>query len=279
MQVARSLTWQLYTTGISADMKLRYLVVCSILLLAAAPVTVKTAGEKVHWNCTPAFLPEVRLADAKDANQGEAISYLYIGAKDLHQDYVAQAKFISPIDVKSDWYDSGLRLGPLRENNGFAQLEVSHWRRFDYKGHIAVSWQLPNTSDVQYRDTGLMARDGASVVLGISVKGDTLHMRVNGVDICSTRAGQFVSAKDAKYFQVRTETAALGHNSGARVAAVALKRDSDTKLNPFQTNCVLHRFGIYWEPLSGSAFTARGSFYPTEDSFFTGLQPASRCKT
>jgi hypothetical protein len=261
-------------------MRLQYLVCYSALLLAAAPLTeAKAAGTKVHWNCTTAFLPDVRFSNVKSVSQGEAISYLYIGAKGLYQDYAARATFVSPIDVKSDWYDSGLRLGPLRESHGFAQVEVSHWRRFDYKGHIAIAWALPNTSDIQYRDTGLLVRDGASVDIGIAVKAGILHMLVDGKDICSTSASQFVSPKETKYFQVRTETAAVGHNSGARVTSLALKRDSSANLEAFQTNCILHGYGIYWEPLSSGSFVARGSFYATEDSFFTGLESESQCKT
>ena len=84
-------------------MKLRYVVLPSILLLAE-PLSgqAKPSGARVHWNCAATLLPEVRFADAKEANQGEAISYLYIGAKDLHQDYAAQATFVSPIDVKRE---------------------------------------------------------------------------------------------------------------------------------------------------------------------------------
>ncbi len=206
------------------------------------------------------------------------MSYLYLGDADMHSDYAAQARVVAPTDGMAAWYDTGLRLGPLNENNGFVQIEVSHYPRFKYRGHIAIVWSVPHGKIVQYRDTGLMVRDRTSVTLGIGVSGGRVHLLMNGHEVCSTGAGQFVNSGERKYFQVRTETAAEGRNTASRVSDIGIKRDSDVRVRRFSSDCILHMKGIYWSPMPAGSFAARGAFYPSEATFFTGLAPDTQCR-
>jgi hypothetical protein len=200
-----------------------------------------------------------------------------MGSRDLHSRYNASADFVAPLDGRSGWYDSTLRLGPLHENNGFVQIEISRWERFRYRQHAAVAWALPRSSVVEYRDTGFMLPDGVAHRLGITVRNGLLRLTVDGQVVCSTRASYFVRPSERKYFQVRTETSVVGSNSAAKVSNLRLKRDSDASSLPYQTDCILHRYGLFWEYLGAEGFAARGAFYPNESTFFTGIDPSKPC--
>lgn len=239
---------------------------------AAAPST------SVHWNCSTALLPDFKPQGAANPNVGEGVAYLYAGHRDLHTNYGAAATFVAPIEARHGWYDTGIRLGPLNENNGFVQVEISHWARFDYRGHVAIVWALPHTTTVQYRDTGLFVSDKSSSLLSIMVRDQIVHLAVNGRDVCSTAATPFVSSSEQKYFQIRTETGLEGDNTGARVSNLRLKRDGDTALKPFASHCLFHGWGVSWKPTATNTFKAVGAFYPGEARFFTGLMPDTACK-
>jgi hypothetical protein len=63
------------------------------------------------------------------------------------------------------------------------------------------------------------------------------------------------------------------------VAQLRLKRDSDHAPVAFESQCIMHRYGIFWQHTSPGTFVARGAFYPNESTFFTGVAPDSRCRT
>jgi len=230
------------------------------------------------WSCPVQMLPEYKAKESGSSDTGEGVTYLYMGDKELHSSYDASADFTVPLDGRHGWYDSALRLGPLKENNGFVQIEISRWERFRYKQHAAFAWALPHTSVVEYRDTGFMLADGVAHRLGISVRNGLLRLNVDGQVICSTYASYFVGPLERKYFQVRTETSVVGSNSAARVSNLRLKRDFDVSDLPYHTDCILHRYGVFWEYLGGEGFAARGAFYPSESTFFTGVNPSKPCR-
>jgi hypothetical protein len=232
----------------------------------------------VRWSCAVPLLGDYEGAgNAPDV--GEAVTYLYAGDKDMHEDYGADALFTMPLDGRHGWYDSTLRLGPYIEDNGFVQIEISRWERFNYKQHIAVSWSVPHGTVVQHKDTGLMLDDRVAHRLAIAVHGGRVDLRVDGREICSAPASSFVSPGSRKYFQVRSETSVVGRNSNARVSDVHLKRDSDRTPRPFASDCILHRHGIFWEYLDGGRFVARGAFYPNEATYFTGTDFSKPCRS
>jgi hypothetical protein len=189
----------------------------------------------------------------------------------------ADALFTSPLEGKRGWYDSGLRLGPYLENNAFVQIEISRWKRFSYRQHIAVAWSVAH-SIVEYRDTGMMLTDGPHR-LGIDVHHGVVRLLADGHVVCSTRSSSFVSPSQRTYFQVRAETNVLGSNGGARVAALRLKRDTDAAPRGFATDCILHRHGIAWALLGRGRFAMRGAYDPNEATFFTGLDPHTACRS
>lgn len=245
-------------------------------LSAGASAAVRS--ERVHWACTTPLLPAFVSKGKDEPDIGEGIAYIYMGDKNLHSDYLAEATFTSPLDGKHRWYDTGLKLGPLNENLGSVQIEVSRYQRFDYRAHVAIVWSLPHDANVEYRDTGLMIRDGATARLGIAVHGGLIHLQLNGKDVCTTGAAQFVSASERKYFQVRTETAAEGHNTSAVASNLRLKTDAELRTHPFRAHCKLQMRGVSWQRMGSGSFEARGAFYPNEASLFTGLEPGSTCK-
>lgn len=224
------------------------------------------------------MLPDYKAKESSSPNTGEGVTYLYMGGKDLHSSYSASADFITPLDGRRGWYDSGLRLGPLNENNGFVQIEISRWERFDYREHVAVAWALPHTSVVEYRDTDFMLTDGVPHRLGIAVRNGLLQLIVDGRVVCFTRASYFLGSLERRYFQVRTETSVLGSNSAARVSNLRLKRDADSTAIPYRSDCILHRHGMFWQYVGTADFAARGAFYPNESTFFTGIDPSKACR-
>jgi hypothetical protein len=237
-----------------------------------------SASATALWSCPVRMLPEYKAKESGSADAGEGVTYLYMGGKDLHSGYDASADFTAPLDGRRGWYDSALRLGPLKENNGFVQIEISRWERFHYEQHVAVAWALPHASVVEYRDTGFMLADGVAHRLGISVRNGLLRLTVDGRVVCSTRASYFVDSSERKYFQVRTETSVVGSNGAARVSNLRLKRDSDVIELPYRTDCILHRYGVFWEYRGAAGIVARGAFYPNESTFFTGIDPSKHCR-
>jgi hypothetical protein len=209
---------------------------------------------------------------------GEGVTYLYVGDKHLHWNYGADAEFTTALDGRRGWYDSGVRLGPRKENNGFVQIEISRWERFDYRAHVAIAWALPHARVVEYRDTGLMLPDGVPHGLGIYVRDRRVQLTVDGRVVCSTQASYFIAPSEPKYFQVRSETSVVGSNGAARVSNLRLKRDADPSARPYPTDCILHRHGIFWTYLGTAGFAARGAFYPEEATYFTGIDPSKRCR-
>lgn len=274
--------------------KLRYVAVaCGYAIYAAAAMTRATPADTlnvVHWTCSGLMLPDYR-AKAKDAGTGEAVTYLYVGYKHHHarsaiagekyfrSDYGADALFNAPLDGKHGWYDSGIRLGPLNENNGFVQIEISRWERFDYEGHIAIAWALPHSNSVEYRDLRLMTAGGTPHRLGIYVRDGFVYLLVDQHEICSTQASHFVSAAEPKYFQVRTETNVVGSNGNASAYDLRVKRDVDSSPRPYQSDCILHRYGIFWRDAGRGRYTASGAFDPAKATFFTGKNPTKPCRT
>jgi hypothetical protein len=223
------------------------------------------------------LLGDYKGASGSDPDVGEAVTYLYAGDKGMHQSYGADALFTMPLDGRHGWYDSTLRLGPYIEDNGFVQIEISRWARFNYKQHVAVSWSVPH-GIVQHKDTGLLLDDRVAHRLAIAVSGGRVDLRADGREICSAPASSFVTPASRKYFQVRSETSVVGRNGNARVSDVHLKRDTDATSRPFASDCVLHRHGIYWEYLGAGKFVARGAFYPNEATYFTGVDPSTPCR-
>ena len=251
-----------------------------VAISAITPVQGAAAGGTagVRWNCSVPLLPDYKTKTSKDPDVGEGVSYLYIGDKHLHSNYGADAEFTAPIDGRRGWYDSGLRLGPLNENYASVQIEISRWKRFNYQQHVALAWSVPH-GEVEYRDTGLLLADGVPHRLGIFVREGLVHLLVDSRDICSTRAAYFVGSSQPKYFQVRTETSVVGSNGHARVWDLRLKRDADAVARPYASDCILHRFGIFWGRVGAGSFVAHGAFYPNEALFFTGADPATSCRT
>ncbi len=229
------------------------------------------------WTCSVPLLPDYKpKANATDV--GEGVTYLYVGSRNLHTDYGADAVFRTPLDGRRGWYDSAIHFGPLDNEDVVAQIEISRWARFDYRPHIAIAWALPHSKTVEYKDTDLFVDDGRPHRLGIYVRDGSLRLLVDNRMICTARASLFVSPSERKYFQIRTETSVPGNNSRATVTQLRLKRDPDSTPMAFHSRCILHRNGIFWEETSTGAFDARGAFYPNESTFFTGLTPDSRCK-
>ena len=245
---------------------------------SGAPAAANARPAHAKWDCSTSLLPDYS-PKTKETDVGEGVTYLYVGDRSLHADYGADALFTTPLDGKRGWYMSGLRLGPLNENNGFVQIGISRWERFDYGQHVAVAWAFPHTNDVGYKDTGIMLSENTAHRLGIFVRQGRVDLRVDGRVICSSDVLAFVAAGEPKYFQIRTETGEIGRNSRASVTDIRLKRDADSSSRPYATDCVLHRYGIFWESTGARAFATRGAFYPNETTFFTGIDPAKppRC--
>jgi len=239
---------------------------------AATPGT----SAAVPWQCSVPLLANPKADSDNEPDLGEGVSYLYIGDSRLQSNYGADALFTVPLSAQRGWYDSGMRLGPLAEDNGFVQIEISRWKRFDYKQHAAVSWSVPHGTP-EHRDTGLMLDDATPHRLGISVAAGMVQLLVDSRVLCSTRSAYFVRAGAPKYFQVRTETGVEGANGDTRAADLRLQRDVDRTPQPYQTTCILHRHGIFWERRGGGAFAVRGAFYPDEATFFTGADASKPC--
>ncbi len=234
------------------------------------------------------MLPDYR-ATGKINDQGEAISYIYVGYKHARSNgrlverafrssYGAWASFLAPLDGRHGWYDSGVSVHSFNDRYAFAQIEVSRYERFDYRAHVAVVWELPNGSSEGYKDLGMMLSD-APHRLGAYVREQTLYLSVDGRPVCSTAAVNFVSPSEAKYFQVRTETSVVGSNGGATTWDLRVKRDDDLVPRAYQTDCILHHHGISWRYVGSGRFVASGAFDPSAPHIFAGLDPTKPCRT
>jgi hypothetical protein len=229
------------------------------------------------WTCSVPLLPDYK-PKTNTVDVGEGVTYLYVGDRHLRADYGSDAIFTTPLDGRRGWYDSGIHFGPFDNEDVVAQIEISRWARFDYRPHIAIAWALPHSKTVEYKDTSLFVDDGRPHRLGIYVRDGLLRLLVDGRTICSAPASLFVSPSERKYFQIRTETAALGRNSGATVSQIRLKRDRDNVAQAFHSDCIMHRNGIFWSRIGAGTFAARGAFYPNEATFFAGVEAGSRCR-
>ena len=230
------------------------------------------------WTCSVPLLPDYK-PKTNTVDVGEGVTYLYVGNRRLRSDYGADAVFTTPLDGRRGWYDSAIHFGPFDNEDVTAQIEISRWARFDYRPHIAIAWALPGSKTVEYKDTSLFVDDGRPHRLGIYVRDGSLRLLVDDRTVCSAPASRFVSPSERKYFQIRTETSVPGSNSSAVVMQLRLKRDSDSAAIAFVSHCIMHRHGIFWQERSPGTFAARGAFYPSESTFFTGVTPDSRCKT
>jgi hypothetical protein len=230
------------------------------------------------WTCSVPLLPDYK-PKTNVVDVGEGVTYLYAGARRLRNDYGADALFTTPLDGRRGWYDSAIHFGPFDNEDVSAQIEISRWQRFDYRPHVAIAWALPHSKTEEYKDTGIFVDDGRPHRLGIYVRNGSLRLLVDGRTICSAPAALFVSPSERKYFQIRTETSAPGTNTRATVTQLRLKRDTDKTPVAFNSHCIMHRNGIFWQPSSPGSFIARGAFYPNESTFFAGLNPDDRCKT
>ncbi|MGB6987143.1 MAG: hypothetical protein WBD74_14315 [Candidatus Aquilonibacter sp.] len=230
------------------------------------------------WTCSVPLLPDYK-AKTNAVDVGEGVTYLYVGDRHLRADYGSDAVFITPLDGRRGWYDSAIHFGPLDNEDVVAQIEISRWARFDYRPHIAIAWALPHSKTVEYKDTSLFVDDGRPHRLGVYVHDGLLRLLVDDRTICSAPASLFVSPSERKYFQVRTETSTPGTNTHAVVTQLRLKRDTDIAPIAFDSRCIMHRNGIFWQRRSPGTFVARGAFYPEESTLFTGVTPDSRCRT
>jgi len=230
------------------------------------------------WTCSVPLLPDYK-PKTNAVDIGEGVTYLYVGDRRLRADYGADAMFTTPLDGRRGWYDGAIHFAPLDDENVTAQIEISRWARFDYRPHIAIAWALPRSKSVEYRDTNLFVDDGRPHRLGIYVRNGLLRLLVDDRTICSAPAARFVSPSERTYFQIRTETSAPGHNSRAAVTQLRLKRDRDRGPVTYDSHCIMHRNGIFWQETRPGTFAARGAFYPNESTFFTGVTSDSRCKT
>ena len=246
----------------------------------STPVAARSQNQSsVNWLCNVPLLSPPAARENSLTPSGEGVSYLYVGSRDLKTNYAVQVRLKSPVDGSRGWYDSGIRLGPLNENGAFVQIEVSHWKRFRYAGHLGIAWAVADSHAINYRDTPLKVSSGSDVYLGIAVKSGVLKLSVNGRSICSATAAEFVAVNERKYFQIRTETTAIGRNTGAKVLEVLFKRDQDLTLNPYPTQCIFEGRGVRWGWVTGVAFDAQDAYQSAGRTLFTGVAPNSACKT
>jgi hypothetical protein len=229
------------------------------------------------WTCSVPLLPDYK-PSTNAVNVGEGVTYLYAGGRYLHTDYGADAVFTTPLDGRKGWYDSAIHFAPIDNEDVTAQIEISRWERFNYRPHIAIAWALPHSKTVEYKDTNLFVNDGRPHRLGIYIRGGSLRLLVDDRTICFAPAALFIKLSERTYFQIRTETSTPGTNTHAIVSQLRLKSDSDNAPVAYNSHCIMHRNGIFWQPMSPGMFDARGAFYPNETTFFTGATSASSCQ-
>lgn len=216
-------------------------------------------------------------ADAGAAQ--EAISYLYVGARGLESDYLATATFSLPrANIRHGWYANSIVLKPMADDRVFVSLMLVRNKRFDFNEHVAVAWATPHAADVSYKDTSLIFADpGEPHRLAIGMKRGVLSLYVDTRAICTTLGGRFVKANAVKWFQVRTETNALGYHGSGTVNSIALKRDIDASPKPFSVRCEWHGSGLSWLPLENGSFIVSGVFRRNEAAYVDGARPRTKC--
>ncbi len=230
------------------------------------------------WRCSVHLLPDFVDSTSNPNENKQGTSYLYVGARQMTNDYRAEATFTLPRTGQSrGFYGNSIRLGPLRENYAFVQVMLIRWKRFNFSQHIAIAWAYPE-GIVQLKDTDLAYPDRhSSHRLGIGVAGRLLSLYVDGSAICTASSDHFVRPNAAKYFQIRTETNQVGFAGSGTVRVVKLKRDSDVSPKLYESHCEFHGYGVSWVPLGGGAFRVAGAFYPNEATYFSGITPDSKC--
>ncbi len=230
------------------------------------------------WRCSVHLLHDFVDNTSNPNEDKQGTSYLYAGARQMTNDYRAEATFTLPRTGQSrGFYGNSVRLGPLRENYAFVQVMLIRWKRFNFGQHIAIAWAYPEGT-VQLKDTDLVYPDRRfSHRLGIGVSGHLLSLYVDGSAICTTSSDHFVRANAAKYFQIRTETNQVDFAGSGTVLALKLKRDSDASPKGYESHCEFHGYGVSWLPLGGGAFRVAGAFYPNEATYFSGIAPDTKC--
>jgi hypothetical protein len=231
------------------------------------------------WRCDGHLLPDFNMSSADSGGSQEGISYLYLGAHGLKNDYLAAATFTLPrTRLQRGWYANSIVLKPMADGRVFVSLMLVRNKRFQFAEHIAVAWAIPHAASVSYKDTNLIYPDpGGPRRLGIGVKDDLLSLYVDGKTICTTRSSRFVEADAIKYFQVRTETNAPGYDASGTVRSIALKRDDDPSPKPYLIRCEWHGSGMSWFPLGSGSFRTSGAFYPNETTYIDGAELGRKC--
>lgn len=231
------------------------------------------------WQCDGRLLPDVNISSQDAGGKQEAISYLYVGAPGLKDDYGATATFTLPRkNLRHGWYANSVVLKVMGDDRIFVSLMLIRNKRFDFAQHIAVAWATPGAADVSYRDTNLVYPDpGNSHRLGIGVKRNVLSLYVDGHTVCTTHTDRFVRPNAIKWFQVRTETNVPGQASSGTVRFIALKRDADSALTPFSIHCEWHGSGLSWTSEGAGSFRTSGAFRPNEKTYTDGAKPGAKC--
>jgi hypothetical protein len=256
------------------------------IIFLAAMLSVQQMGASADgassgspWRCDGHLLPDFNMSSADSGGSQEGISYLYVGAHGLKNDYLASATFTLPrTSLQRGWYANSIVLKTMGNDRIFASLMLVRNRRFHFTEHIAVAWAIPHATSVSYKDTNLLYPDPSGPRrLGIGVKDDLLSLYVDGQTICTTRSSRFVGVDAIKYFQVRTETNAPGNHANGTVHSIALKRDADTSLKPYFVRCEWHGSGVSWFPLGNGLFRTSGAFYANEATYIDGAEPGRKC--
>lgn len=231
------------------------------------------------WQCGGHLLPDFNMSPADAGGSQEGISYLYIGAHGLKNDYIAGATFALPrTKLQRGWYANSIVLKPMADDRVFVSLMLVRNKRFHFTEHIAIAWAIPHATSVSYKDTNLVYPDPSGPRrLAIGVRDDLLSLSVDGQAICTTRSSRFVQADAIKYFQVRAETNAPGYHSSGTVRSIALKRDHDPSPKPYFVHCEWHGSGVSWLPLGNGLFRTSGAFSTNEATYTDGAEPGSKC--
>jgi len=231
------------------------------------------------WRCDGHLLPDLNMSPEDAGGSQEAISYLYVGAHGLKNNYLAAATFTLPrTSLQRGWYANSIVLKTMGDDRIFTSLMLVRNKRFHFTEHIAVAWAMPHATSVSYKDTNLLYPDpGGPRRLGIGVKDDLLSLYVDGQTICTTRSSRFVGVDAIKYFQVRTETNAPGSHASGTVRSIALKRHDDSSPKPYFVRCEWHGSGVSWFPLGNGLFRTSGAFYANEATYIGGAEPGRKC--
>ncbi len=264
---------------------------CALSIVAAAALLPGCGGSQPHsgsyiraatssvWQCGGRFLPNINMSPRDAGGAAEAISYLYVGARGLKNDYLATAAFTLPrTNLRHGWYANSLVLKVMGNDRIFASLMLMRNKRFNFAEHTAVAWATPGAADVSYKDLNLVYPDpGGLHRLGIGVTRNLLSLYVDGRTVCTTRSDRFVKPDEIKWFQIRTETNAPGQQSSGTVRSIELKRDDDPWPNAFPIHCEWHGSGLSWSPVGDGSFRTGGAFHPNKKTYIDGAKPGAKC--